>query len=111
MTVRSASRDTPPESRTSTSAGNVIGATGKPTGDRPSPQGFLGAGLPDILQELTQVLVGGLQELLTAEFDPDRFLQQLGGGESAFLDRSMEILGEIHLHPWHTPKHTHLQRA
>jgi hypothetical protein len=64
--------------------------------------------LADLVEELTEILVGGFEEFLPSEFNADRFLQQLGRGKTAILHCSIEIFGEVDLHPWHTPKHTHL---
>ena len=106
--VRSARRDTPPESRTSTSAGHLIGSSRQSTGNCLGPGGLLWRGLPDFIYERAQVGIGGLEEFLPSEFDPDRLLQKPGRGETAFFDRSIEIVGEVHLHSRHTPKYTHL---
>lgn len=60
---RSASRETPPESRTSTSAGDLIGSSNQPSGNCLGPRCLLGSGLADLIEELAQVLIGRLDEL------------------------------------------------
>lgn len=107
---RSASRETPPESRTSTSAGDLIGSPDQPPGDCPGPGCLLGCGLPHLIEELAQVLIGRLDELSASQLDADCCLQELRRSESTFFDRPIEIIGKVDLHPWHTPKHTHCPR-
>lgn len=71
------------------------------------PGGLVGARLPDLGEELGEVVVGGLEELPASKLPSDRLLEERGGRQTTVLDRLVEIVGKIHLHPWHTPDYTH----
>lgn len=60
-------------------------------------------------EKLTEVLIRGLQKLSTSQLNPDRLLEKLRGGQVGVLYGPIEFFGEVDLHPWHTPKHTHLR--
>jgi hypothetical protein len=56
-------------------------------------RGLLGIGLPDLIEELIQVLIGRLDKLSASQLDTDSFLQELGRGETAFFDLSVQVIG------------------
>jgi hypothetical protein len=63
------------------------------TGDRLGPSGLRWCGLPDLVEELAQVLIRCRLELPATQLDTHRFLEELGSGKAVFLDCSMEIVG------------------
>ena len=90
------------------SVGRPIGAPRQATGDRLGSCGLLGRWVPDLGEEVAQVRVGLLEQFASEHFDADGFLEQFGRREPAVLHRSVEIVGQIDLHSWHTPKHAHM---
>jgi hypothetical protein len=92
------------------STGGSIGSSSESSGYRLGSGGLFRCGLPDFGQELAEVLIRCRKEIATTQFDTHRLLEQLGRGETAFFDRPVEIFGEVDLHPWHTPNHTHLRQ-
>jgi hypothetical protein len=65
----------------------------------------------DLSGQLRNVHLAGGQQLTAPDLGLDRLLQQLGSRQMLFLYLLVEIVGQIDLHPRHTPKYTHLKRG
>lgn len=53
------------------------------------------------------MVLGLVVQALAPELRLDGLLQQFRGGKVAFLDRLVQLVRKVHLHPWHTPNYTH----
>ncbi|MDQ1446201.1 MAG: hypothetical protein QOI20_2665 [Acidimicrobiaceae bacterium] len=106
----SESRVTAPESRTSTSSPCAPRAALRDSSrGRASASHVRSSGLVDLRRELLDV-VGRLgQQVLTPDFCANRVLQQLRRGQLARLHLFEQLVGEVDLHPRHTPNSTHTQ--
>jgi len=82
-----------------------------PPGNRLGPGQLGRRWIADLGHELSQVRVGLLQKLLTAELGAHGLLKQLGGGETSLLHLPVKVIGEVDLDPRHAPNHTPTGRA
>lgn len=72
------------------------------------PRQLLGSRRPDFGDQLVEVASALFVQFKPSNLGANRFLEQLGGGETALLDLSVEIIGEIDLHPCHAHIYTPL---
>src|ERR1700678_3313652 len=58
---------------------------------------------PDLGDEVLKVSVCLLEQPLTAQFGLHRPLQKLRRWQSTVLHGAVQVVGKVHLNPWHTP--------
>jgi hypothetical protein len=64
------------------------------------------AGLSDLSNQLVEVPIRLGERVLSLQLGPKCDLQKLRGRKVALLELLMEVVGEVHLNPWHTPNYT-----
>src|SRR5262245_51754282 len=101
-------RPKPPESRTSTTSACLRGgALADPPCDDGRSGPVLGRRLAHVGDELGEVAVSLLVQQLAPQFGHDRHLEQLRRRKATLLDGGVQVVGQVYLHPRHTPKCTH----
>jgi hypothetical protein len=71
-----------------------------------SAQALPDSGLADLGHQFGNVLLPLGEQLTPTNLSTHRILQELRGGKVTLFHQLVEIVWEIDLHTWHTPKYT-----